>query len=201
MDIDHVLRVIDLTLQQYELWHKNGFDLSDFTKEELIFSAMHHDLGKLGDLSGDYYLPNDSQWHREKMGLIYKFNENIHHMKTAARTFFLLQHFGIKYNQIEMLGIHCTDGLYDEDNETYLKQSDSGRGIKTDIVYLLHHADLMASRLEHTTWKAQRKLNGSVKSSEPTVVMHKNQNLSKLADIAEKHSTDKQKQLFDDLFK
>ena len=36
-----------------------------FTQEELLFAAMHHDLGKLGDGTKPYYLPQDSEWHRK----------------------------------------------------------------------------------------------------------------------------------------
>ena len=32
----------------------------NFTNEELIFAALHHDLGKIGDLEGnDYYVPQE----------------------------------------------------------------------------------------------------------------------------------------------
>ncbi|MFN9908539.1 MAG: hypothetical protein ACK56F_20815, partial [bacterium] len=46
--IDHVLRVIEATLQMSSLYKKIGGNI-DFTKEEAVFAALHHDLGKLGD--------------------------------------------------------------------------------------------------------------------------------------------------------
>ena len=47
--IDHVNRVIECALLQYDLWKQTGADISTFTKEELVFSAINHDLGKMGD--------------------------------------------------------------------------------------------------------------------------------------------------------
>ena len=46
-----------MKLQIKGTWEKNGATIN-FTDEELIF--VHHDLGKVGDLEHDYYIPNDS---------------------------------------------------------------------------------------------------------------------------------------------
>ena len=54
--VAHVLHVIESALQVKSLWEQNGGKI-DFTDEELIFAAMHHDLGKVGDLELDYYVP------------------------------------------------------------------------------------------------------------------------------------------------
>lgn len=197
--LDHVLRVIDLANQFYDVWEKNGA-VEDFSKEELVFSAMHHDLGKVGDLRGDYYIPNESQWHREKQGLIYKFNEKIHHMTVSDRTCWLLNNFGIKYSQVEWLGIRCTDGLYESENETYLKQSEQGRQIKTNIVFILHQADLTAARLEYLKWKNTKSLTNNISNGDDPV-MFKKTNIGKISNIVEKNNTNSQKQLFEDLFK
>ena len=45
--IDHVLRVMDCTETLYDVWFHQGADMSGYTKEELMFAAMHHDLAKL----------------------------------------------------------------------------------------------------------------------------------------------------------
>ena len=74
--VDHVLHVVKCAKQIYELWEENGATIN-FTEEELVFSALHHDLGKVGDLAEDYYTINDSEWHRKNQGLIYKHNPNL----------------------------------------------------------------------------------------------------------------------------
>ena len=57
--VEHVLHVTMSALQIKQLWEKNGATIN-FTDEELVFAALHHDLGKIGDLAEDYYTPNDS---------------------------------------------------------------------------------------------------------------------------------------------
>lgn len=200
--IDHVLRVIDLSKKFVEVW-KTEMEM-DFTDEELIFAAMHHDLGKIGDLRGEYYQPNESQWHREKQGLIYGFNANIHNMTISDRTMFLLNHFGVKYNQVEMLGIINTDGLFEEENEVYLKQSAPERQMKTDIVFVLHQADLTATRIEYGRWKKSKTITDKLKSAskEDDPVVFKKQNIGRISSIVENNKPkDNKQQLFEDLFK
>jgi 23S rRNA maturation-related 3'-5' exoribonuclease YhaM len=47
--VEHVLRVIRCALKQATLWKSEGCDMNTFTTEELVFSALNHDLGKMGD--------------------------------------------------------------------------------------------------------------------------------------------------------
>ena len=54
--VEHILHVVEMSQQIRDLWESNGATIN-FTNEELIFAALHHDLGKIGDLEGnDYYL-------------------------------------------------------------------------------------------------------------------------------------------------
>lgn len=200
--VDHVLRVINLAQKEAELWEQNGA-MINFTREELIFSAMHHDLAKVGNLEHDYYVPNDSQWHREKQGTIYKFNEDLINMPSWMRTFFLLQHFGIKMTEFEMIAIQCTDGLYSADTETILKQHEAAKQLRTNLPIIMHHADMLASRIEYDRWFASKKLtnplNVSRKDEDP--VMFKKQNINKMSKIVEKGANENQQRIFEDLFK
>ena len=65
--VEHILHIVNHSLQLKELWEKNGA-MINFTDEELVFAALHHDLGKVGDLEHDYYVPQDSDWHRKNRG-------------------------------------------------------------------------------------------------------------------------------------
>ena len=96
-----------------------GGDISTYTIEEMHFVALFHDLGKMGQQEGEYYQPNDSQWHIDKLGQIYKFNTDIPAMKIPERSLFLLQQIGCKVSQNEYIGIKIHDGLYDESNKFY----------------------------------------------------------------------------------
>ena len=46
--LDHILRVCDMSKALYDIWHKVNAGTNTFTFEELIFSALNHDLGKIG---------------------------------------------------------------------------------------------------------------------------------------------------------
>jgi predicted HD phosphohydrolase len=75
-----VLRVAETGLKVAALYKNMGGDIT-FTKQELIFAALHHDLGKLGDPDeGPYYVNQDSDWHR-KRGELYTHNENLQYFK------------------------------------------------------------------------------------------------------------------------
>jgi len=150
--VDHVLHVINCAKQIYKLWEDNGATIN-FTEEELVFAAMHHDLGKVGDLAEDYYKINDSEWHRKNQGLIYKHNPNLQYMTVTDRAMFLLQHFGISMSENEYIGLKLTDGLYEEGNKSYYIGWTPDRSLKTNIAYILHQADMMATHIEFDRWK------------------------------------------------
>jgi hypothetical protein len=45
--------------------------------DSMIILGLFHDIGKLGNEKEDYYLPQSSDWHREKLGMHYEVNEGI----------------------------------------------------------------------------------------------------------------------------
>ena len=150
--VEHVIHVTNSALQIKEVWEKNGATIN-FTDEELVFAALHHDLGKVGDLADDYYTPNDSDWHRKNQGLIYKHNPNLQFMTVTDRALFLLQHFGIVLSDNEYIGLRLTDGLYEEANKSYYIGYSPERALRTNIAYILHQADMMATHIEYDFWK------------------------------------------------
>ncbi len=103
--VDHVLRVIKCSEHLYGLWREMEADMSGYTFEELMFAALNHDLGKIGDKAHDYYIPNQSEWHRKNQGKIYNINPEIQNMSVPHRSLWLLQEFGITYSQNEMIAI------------------------------------------------------------------------------------------------
>ena len=150
--VEHVLHVTDLALKINKLWKDNGASIN-YTDEELVFAAIHHDLGKVGDLKNDYYVPNESDWHRKNQGLIYKHNEDLQFMTVTDRAIFLLNHFGVKYSEWEYIGLRLTDGLYEEANKNYYIGYQPSRSLKSNIAYILHQADSMATHIEYDRWK------------------------------------------------
>ena len=146
--VEHVNRVIRCALKQYDLWADEGADMTTFTKEELVFSALNHDLGKMGDENQDSYIPQDDKWRKEKLGEDYKFNTQVPFASVPDRGLFMLQSHGIQYTFNEMLAIQTHDGLYDEANKKYLMSFMPEQKPRTSLPFILHQADLMAARIE-----------------------------------------------------
>ena len=92
------------------------------SKRSVVKIALLHDLGKVGVLRHDHFVVQDSDWHREKQGAHYKLNDlkGLQKMTISHRTLYLLQHFGIKLDQKEWLGIQLAQGFHFEENRWYV---------------------------------------------------------------------------------
>lgn len=150
--LHHVLKVNDAGLQITKALKSLGCKI-DFSLKELVFVCLNHDLGKLGDLEGPYYIPETSDWHRKNQGSMFKLNPDISYMAVPDRSIFLLQHFGVKMNQKEMTSIKCHDGLYDEGNKKYLISYSSSHNLNTTLPTVLHMADHLATIAERNEWE------------------------------------------------
>jgi hypothetical protein len=146
--VDHVNRVVRAAIDLHSLWDTFGADTTTYTKEELVFSAINHDLGKMGDADNDAYVPQTDQWRRDKLGENYMFNKKLPFASVPDRTLFLLQSHDISYSFNEMLAIQTHDGLYDAGNEKYLKGFMPEQRPRTSLPYILHQADMLAARVE-----------------------------------------------------
>lgn len=145
--IDHVINVCRNSISMKKTFEDAGGEC-DFTDEELIFAALHHDLGKLGIPDEMHYIPNDNEWQVKNNGNLFKRNDKIPFMTVTDRTFFTLNHYGVQYNEKEYFGIKLTDGLYEEDNEKYYKVFDVTKYLRSKIQYILHWADHMSTIIE-----------------------------------------------------
>ena len=145
--VEHVIRVIDVALDLDQIWCKFGAE-QNYTKEELVFSAMNHDLGKIGDENNESYIPQTDQWRKDKLGEDYTFNTKLEYMSVPDRGLFLLNTNGITYSKNEFLAIRLHDGLYDEANKSYLLSWAPETKIRTSLVHILHQADFLAAKVE-----------------------------------------------------
>jgi len=146
--VEHVNRVVRCSLKQAELWKEEGADMDTFTIEELVFSAINHDLGKMGDEENESYIPQTDKWRRDKLGEDYMFNKKVPFASVPDRGLFLLQSHNVQYSFNEMLAIQTHDGLYDSANEKYLKSYMPEQKPRTSLPFILHQADMMAARIE-----------------------------------------------------
>ena len=185
--VEHVMHVTDLAVKLRKVWEQEGASI-DFTEEEVIFAALHHDLGKVGDLENDYYIPQESEWHRKNQGAIFTHNPKLQYMTVTDRAIFLLSHFGVKYSEKEYIGLRLTDGLYEE-------------GLKSNIAYVLHQADLLATRVEYDVWnrsqtEEQEATKERVSSLKKSLTVDDSEKNPKQEEQLSKKSQD----LFDELF-
>ena len=146
--IEHVNRVVEVAIKLHSLWEEFEADMSTFTTEELIFAAINHDLGKMGDEQYESYIPQTDQWRKDKLGEDYMFNNQLPFSSVPDRGLFLLQSHGIQYTFNEMVAIQTHDGLYDEGNKKYLLNFMPEQKPRTCLPYILHQADLLAARVE-----------------------------------------------------
>jgi hypothetical protein len=152
--VDHVNRVVECTERLYKLWKSMGSNVDGFQYTELLFVALNHDLGKVGDMDNDLYVPNQSDWHRQNQGKIYTCNDKItNFMSVPDRSIWLLNQYGVKLSEQEYLGIKLHNGLYEEGNGQYLKPYSKDRTMSTSLPIIIHQADMMASRIEYEMWK------------------------------------------------
>ena len=153
--IDHILRVMDCVQTLYDAWNDMESDMSGYTKEEMMFAAMHHDLGKCG-FPGDgneVYQIETSDWHRKNMGRMYKHNENIPFTMVPDLSIFLLHKYNVSMSWNEYQSIKIHDGMYDDSNKPYFIARSAQAKLKTNLPLLLHHADHMASQIEYERWR------------------------------------------------
>tara|TARA_B100000780_G_scaffold199142_1_gene140893 strand:- start:234 stop:1007 length:774 start_codon:yes stop_codon:yes gene_type:complete len=192
--VEHILHVIDLSVKIKDMWKQNGA-IINFSDEELIFAAMHHDLGKVGDMTNDYYIPQESEWHRKNQGSIFSHNSELQYMTVTDRAIYLLNQFGITMTEWEYVGLRLTDGLYEEANKKYYINYGKGNSLKSNIAYILHQADSMATHIEYDEWENSQKqeeikVQGNVENIKKAITMKEtSEELSK-----------KSKDLFDELF-
>jgi hypothetical protein len=144
----HVLKVIECALKLHFLWKEMGCDTSGYTVEELVFSALNHDLGKMGDEEHEAYIPQTDNWRKEKLGEEYMFNKQLEFASVPDRSLFLLQSNGINYSFNEMIAIQIHDGLYDDANKKYLMTFAPEQKPRTALPYIIHQADMIAARVE-----------------------------------------------------
>lgn len=153
--IDHILNVIAASKGVVKLFAKMGGTI-DFTKEEMIFTAMHHDLGKLGDEEYPYYIPQTSDWHRKNRGEVYKINPKIPFMRAPERALYLLQRFGISVTKKEYYAIRLSDGMFDESNRPFFfKWGQNPDEVEhfTNLHLVISWADHMAATCEKNHWE------------------------------------------------
>lgn len=138
---EHSLRVYG---NLYKLRNAFAPDISD---DSIIFVALMHDLGKVGDINNDFYLPQTSQWHKENQGEYYTHNNDMPYMGAAQRSLRILGQFNVPMTDDEYKAILLHDGQYVPENKNYMHKEGM-------LGILLHHADVLACKMEKDKWES-----------------------------------------------
>lgn len=134
--VDHSIRVLANALKIKDFYPENNI-----SKDSLIIVCLFHDLGKVGDLENDYYEPQTSEWHKDKLGELYVQNKKLTYMTVPHRSLWLLQQFGIKLTQEEFVAVMIHDGQYTDANKPYSMK-------ECMLADILHVADYLACKQE-----------------------------------------------------
>jgi hypothetical protein len=134
--VEHSLRVLKNCNRLAQVY-KGDVEID---QQELIFSCLFHDIGKVGDLDNERYVPQTSDWHA-KQGNLYEYNPKMTFLTTPHMGLYILQAFGVKMTTNEWKSLLLNDGMYAEANHDYKLKEDF-------LPLLVHQADVMATLTE-----------------------------------------------------
>jgi len=97
----HSLNVLKIMVELNKIYSTN------LTPDSLIVTGLFHDIGKIGSLDQDYYLSQQSDWHRNR-GILYEINPDIPHVPVAIRSLWWLNSSGVPLAEHE---IHAISSL------------------------------------------------------------------------------------------
>ena len=89
--------------------------------KKLVRVSLLHELGKLGGpASGqDLFVPEDSQWQRDRLKKHYRYNDSCQRMSTAHRTLFYVSRYGFKVDEDEWIALATSSGFQHDENRFY----------------------------------------------------------------------------------
>ena len=85
--VAHVLNITDIAIKLDKMWVDLGA-VRDYDYESLIFVALNHDLGKIGDMEHEYYVTHNQKWRKER-GELYIINDDLRYMSVPDRSLWL----------------------------------------------------------------------------------------------------------------
>ncbi len=77
-------------------------------KSSILFCCLFRNIGMLGTKDDELLIEQESEWHRDKLGEMYKYNKGLEFMTPADRTIFLMQEFGFVLSHDEYLALRLT---------------------------------------------------------------------------------------------
>ena len=151
--IHHTLNVMKNAIKVDKLYTDSGFGKRLYTMEELIFSALCHDLYKIGFLpkdGGSKYTPNTNVWKQKNYGQMYEFSsKGLNSLPPEEATMFLLSKYDIKCSKNEVIGIKCANGKFSKHWDDFFPDYSPMLAQETNLHIVIHQADFMSSIIEN----------------------------------------------------
>ncbi len=140
--IDHSLRV----LKNCTRMMKVAPDVySNIPEESVVFAALLHDLGKVGDLENERYIPQTNNYYRER-GNLFEINHKAPFSTVPHMSVWLLQHFDVKTTWDEWAAILLNDGPTVDEARKYSMH-------EPVLALLVHQSDRLSCEQEKNTHK------------------------------------------------
>ena len=135
-----VARCLSVLGNARQLVTTGAFNDSNLSMDSIIITCLLHDIGRIGDNRGVYYIEQISQWHKDK-GINYTYNPNIRRMTHAHRGLYLLQQEGVQLAQDEWIAILTHSGSTYEENKFYSGYEPSLAVLLQTSIKLAHMCD------------------------------------------------------------
>jgi len=109
--VDHILRVMEKAyyINKYCVCEKDKVNI-----DSLIKVVYLHQIGKI-----KLFIPNESKWHRDNLGQMYGFNNDLVSMRVGERSAYYALSCGIKFTEEEFGAVVNYDKLDDKQSEHY----------------------------------------------------------------------------------
>jgi hypothetical protein len=131
--------LVDYSLQVANIAKSQASHFSN--PKSLVKVSLLHELGKLGDFTEgtDLFIPQNSSWHQEKLGQMYKYNDECSKMNVAHRTLWMLSSLEFDLSRSEWLAIAVSQGLHLQENQFYATSIDGlAAGLLSARLAVLH---------------------------------------------------------------
>jgi hypothetical protein len=84
--VEHSLRVLQNAAKLRQV-----YNLTDsVSSQSVVLCSLFHDIGKVGTENKEYYVDNTSDWHRDKLGILYNVADRFHHVPVSQLSLFTL---------------------------------------------------------------------------------------------------------------
>lgn len=84
--VEHSLRVLQNAAKLRQVYAQT----ESVETNSLILTSLYHDIGKVGTDTKEYYVDNTSDWHRDKLGIMYNVAERFQHVPVAQLSLYRL---------------------------------------------------------------------------------------------------------------